>query len=286
MSYAPNTILAARTYIIGRTGLNPAAVGIVGDVAHGGEGYHSGWDGLRLAYGRDDYSVSESPRDGNPTDAAMALDIGEFKGWLDFNRWLVAQCKAGAADTQDIREVIYTLGDGVVRRWDRLGVRSGGDDSHLFHTHLSYFRDSEGKDKTALFRRYFEGGSAASEDDDDMGFITRSGPVGPNTVKTYGIPPANPVVVSLSGDIGNDKAKFRVVAFDGNGNVLPLSLYVKGKWDAAKPELGPTITTGVSAFISVKLGTRSISVQRVPADKADKADKHVDVSIEILPKAA
>ena len=47
----------------------------------------------------------------------------------------------------------------MVRRWDRLGRRSTGDDSHLWHTHFSFFRDSTsaGRDQTPLFRRYLTG---------------------------------------------------------------------------------------------------------------------------------
>src|SRR5690606_6657845 len=60
-------------------------------------------------------------------------------------------------DTKDIREVIYSLDGKNVKRWDRLKRRTSGDSSHTFHTHISYFRDSETRDKTALFARYLNG---------------------------------------------------------------------------------------------------------------------------------
>jgi hypothetical protein len=41
--------------------------------------------------------------------------------------------------------MIYTPDGKTVARWDRLGKRSTGDSSHLWHTHLSFFRDSEGR---------------------------------------------------------------------------------------------------------------------------------------------
>lgn len=158
MSYAPATTLAARSYLLSR-GVPADGLGIVGDTAHGNEGYHCGWDRLSRGYGTGDYSYGESPRDRVKSNAAMALDIGGMsEQWTeDFNVWLVAQCAAGTPDTQDIREVIYRTRDDKVRRWDRLGRRTSGDLSHLWHTHISYFRDSESRDKTALFRRYFEG---------------------------------------------------------------------------------------------------------------------------------
>lgn len=172
MTYAPATLMGARSYLIGQ-GLPGASIGIVGDTAHGGQGYHSGLDDLLNAYGYGDYSVSESSRDGHPSNAAMALDVGGIGNLQEFSNWLVAQCRAGTADTQDIREVIYSPDGNVVRRWDRLGVRSSGDDSHLWHTHISYFRDSESRDKTGLFRRFFEGEDDMAFDDNDKASLAQ-----------------------------------------------------------------------------------------------------------------
>lgn len=161
MTYAPQSLMDARRYIVEHFGVSAAAVGIVGDAAHRG-GYHCGSD--RTVSG--DYSVVESTRDRlGLTQAASALDIGMFtktvggtrRDLKHFSRWLVDQCRAGTPDTADIREVIYSPDGRVVKRWDRLGRRSSGDDSHLWHTHISYHRDSESRDKTGLFRRYIEG---------------------------------------------------------------------------------------------------------------------------------
>jgi hypothetical protein len=172
MTYAPTSIKAARELLIahldyhpGSTGyvndLDPDEVGISGDVTHAATGtsYHLGKTQLRAGA----YSVVESPRDSRGlTDAAAALDIGEFRVSVGakfhtlrtFSAWLVVQCSTGAPDTADIREVIYSLDGNTVKRWDRLKKRTGGPSSHRSHTHISYFRDSEGRDKTALFRRY------------------------------------------------------------------------------------------------------------------------------------
>ncbi|WP_320066971.1 hypothetical protein [Micromonospora sp. RTGN7] len=152
--------------------LEPAEVGIVGDAAHLG-GYHCGSD--RVVTG--DYSVVESPRDrAGLTLDASALDVGGFAvasggrthDLRSFSLWCVAQCVAGTADTQDIREIIYSPDGASVRRWDRLGRRTTGDTSHLWHTHFSFFRDSTkaGRAQTGLFRRYLTTIGLIEEEDD------------------------------------------------------------------------------------------------------------------------
>ncbi|MET8553189.1 hypothetical protein ABZU24_31760 [Micromonospora zamorensis] len=171
--------MAVRTLLLthldnspGPDDLDPAEVGIVGDPAHRG-GYHCGSD--RVVSG--DYSVVESPRDraGLTLDAA-ALDVGPFEvrsggrthTLATFSAWCVAQCAANAADTRDIREIIYSLDGSTVKRWDRLGKRSTGDSSHRWHTHFSFFRDAikAGRDQRPLFRRYLS--SIGLLEDDDM----------------------------------------------------------------------------------------------------------------------
>ncbi|MER5702562.1 hypothetical protein ABT023_11520 [Micromonospora sp. NPDC002296] len=161
MTRAPKNLLNVRTLLLSYLkNLDPAAVGIVGDPAHRG-GYHCGSDRVVT----NDYSVVESPRDRSGlTLDASGLDIGSFTArsagrthdLRSFSVWCVQQCTAGAADTRDVREIIYSPDGKVVRRWDRLGKRTTGDNSHLWHTHFSFFRDSTkaGRDQTPLFRRY------------------------------------------------------------------------------------------------------------------------------------
>lgn len=193
MTTAPATLKAARLLLLEHldihedtsrysADLDPNEVGIVGDTAHaeGGDSYHLGADQIRARNGRDRYSVDESPRDkAGLTGDASALDIGWFEvrvagkihNLRTFSIWLVAQCKAGTADTRDIREVIYSPDGKTVKRWDRLGRRTTGDRSHLTHTHGSYFRDATkaGRDQTAVFRRYLtEIGLLAGEPEEDM----------------------------------------------------------------------------------------------------------------------
>ncbi|SBT44371.1 hypothetical protein [Micromonospora auratinigra] len=170
MTSAPANLIAVRslllTYLnvdknVGKDAdLEPGEVGIVGDASHLG-GYHCGADRVVA----NDYSVVESSRDSSGlTLNASALDIGMFSvasggrthTLRSMSNWLVAQCVAGAADSTDIREIIYSPDGSTVKRWDRLGRRTTGDSSHLTHTHISFFRDSTkaNRDQTPLFRRY------------------------------------------------------------------------------------------------------------------------------------
>ncbi|MFE7868854.1 hypothetical protein ACFUYE_00680 [Micromonospora humida] len=176
MTTAPANLLAVRRLLLDTIkGLDPAAVGIVGDPAHRG-GYHCGSDRVVS----NDYSVVESSRDRTGlTLYASGLDIGWFEVRVDgkthnlytFNRWMVAQLDANAPDSRDIREWIYTLDGKSVRRWDRLKRRTSGDKSHLYHSHGSFFRDSikAGRDQNPLFRRYLTSiGLLAPTVEDDM----------------------------------------------------------------------------------------------------------------------
>ncbi|MFF0122752.1 hypothetical protein ACFYP0_11160 [Micromonospora arida] len=179
MTRAPANLLAVRSLLLthldnapGPDDLDPGEVGIVGDSSHRG-GYHCGSDRVVP----NDYSVVESPRDraGLTLDAA-ALDVGQFdvrsggrsNTLSSFSVWCVAQCVANAADTRDIREIIYSPDGSTVKRWDRLGKRTTGDSSHRWHTHFSFFRDAikAGRDQRPLFRRYLS--SIGLLEDDDM----------------------------------------------------------------------------------------------------------------------
>lgn len=176
MTFAPKSILDVRRLIQTHIPqLSAVELGIVGDDSHANSGtsYHLGEDALRST----SYSIVESPRDrAGLSDAASALDVGWFKITVkgkthtlrDLSAWMVGQCRANEADTRDIREIIYSPDGETVKRWDKLGIRSSGDDSHLTHTHVSWFRDSENRDKTALFRRWFQHIGAIDTPEDDM----------------------------------------------------------------------------------------------------------------------
>ena len=101
--------------------------------------------------------------------------------------WLVLHAQAGDPLASDVREIIYSPDGLKVWRWDAVagGPPSigGGDDTHLWHTHISYFRDSEARDKVALFRAYYE---------DDMSYEYKAErwllDGGPGHVTTLGAP--------------------------------------------------------------------------------------------------
>lgn len=164
MTYAPATILAARAYLKGQDAdLSDPELGIVGGPSHIAEGtsYHLGRTQIKM--NKNPYSVRTARDKAGLTDAASALDVDDDLDELRaLSVWAVEQCRAGAPDTLDIREIIYSP-DGVrVLRWDRERGQSSqpipdNDLSHRTHTHFSYYRDSELRDKVGLFRRFFEG---------------------------------------------------------------------------------------------------------------------------------
>ncbi|GAA1036329.1 hypothetical protein GCM10009557_46740 [Virgisporangium ochraceum] len=161
MSYPDPALTQARNYLISR-GIPGASIGIVGDQSHRSKGgYHVGNDVLaRIGKLHTDYSKRQTDLDRPGSNAAMALDIGGLSGreLYELTSWLIAQCRAGTADTRNIREIIGRRSpSGGVTRYDALGILpDSGSDDHESHTHISYFRDSEGQDKTSLFVRYFE----------------------------------------------------------------------------------------------------------------------------------
>lgn len=145
------------------TGHGGKNLGIKGDVPHAARGvsYHLGKDELIDTA----YSIqSRRDRDGL-TNAASAIDLGKLERRLAnlqaFSRWLVARCMADSVVRKDIREIIYTPDGRKVQRYSGIDnkIHTGpgnGDRSHRTHTHISYFRDSEAKDKVFAFRPFFE----------------------------------------------------------------------------------------------------------------------------------
>lgn len=167
MTYVPAPLSQLQLYMRHQTGLPPDSLGVYPDDDHDG-GYHCGWDrrSLDSSGALHDYSWQESPRDwDHKTDAARAFDCGMFPRLREMSIWMVQQCQAGAPDTADIREIIYSPDGKVVLRWDRLKIRGGGDPSHLTHTHFSFFADAETRDKISPFERFFEGGSVSRNTD-------------------------------------------------------------------------------------------------------------------------
>lgn len=166
MTYAPPTLRYLEAYWIAQRGV---ASGIVGNAAHVAKGtsYHLGRSQLKPGA----YSAA-LPRDvAGLTEAASAIDLGALDGSLvnlqAFSVWLVGQCQAHAPGSADIREIIYTPdGNLPIHRWSDPDQQvytgpGNGDNSHLWHTHVSYYRDSEASDKIGLFAPYFGGSGMA-----------------------------------------------------------------------------------------------------------------------------
>lgn len=165
MTYAPPTLRELGAFWEQYGGVN---LGIVGDVRHV-VGYHCGRDRIysSAGLGDDDYSVQQKRDKAGLTDAAAAIDLGRLSGSLEklyqFSSWLVASCQAGDIGAADVREIIYSPDGEKVQRYSGVDgeIHTGpgnGDASHIGHTHVSYFRDSEERDKLALFAPYFEDG--------------------------------------------------------------------------------------------------------------------------------
>jgi hypothetical protein len=153
MSYAPTRLLELRDYLKKHTGLSDAALGIVGDSSHT-HGYHLGKD--RTPPG--DYSTTSSRDRAGLTNAASASDIGNFPELVELTGWMVAEARAGRRP--DTREIIGPGTNGRAYRWARetgwrADIRPNGD-SHEFHVHESWFRDSESRDKIQFFKAFFE----------------------------------------------------------------------------------------------------------------------------------
>ena len=165
MTVAPSKLSELQTFLKAKTSLKAVSIGIVGNSKHK-SGYHLGRDRIfkHGGQGENDYSVKTDRDTAGLSDAASAMDIGSFKGFRRMSKFIVSEARANAPDTRDIREIIFSPDGKEVLRWDReRGVASKpkpgeADDSHLSHTHVSWYRDSQHDDKTGVFRRFFDGG--------------------------------------------------------------------------------------------------------------------------------
>jgi len=176
MSLAPKTLLDLQSYWIAQGGVS---LGIVGNAVHC-KGYHLGRDRIYGAcacrpknicvpgLGSRDYSVQTARDKAGLSNAVAALDLGKLGGSLAnlhaFSAWLVERCRTNQPGTADFREIIYSPDGKTVLRWDRerghaSAPRPGeADASHLTHTHISFYRDSEARDKRPVFEPYFDDG--------------------------------------------------------------------------------------------------------------------------------
>lgn len=164
MSSNPPSLRALGSYWVSQGGVN---LGVVGTRRTHRRGYHLGRnrifgpDGVGAA----DYSVQTARDKAGLSNAASAIDLGRLDGSLvklyEFSAWLVEQCRADAPGTRDIREIIFSPDGRHVYGYNREAgvasrpIRGYGDRSHITHTHISFYRDSEARDKRPLFAPFF-----------------------------------------------------------------------------------------------------------------------------------
>lgn len=180
MTFVPESLLKIRRLFMARfPGITAAEFGIAGGPDHvlTGTSYHLGADQLKM--GRNPYSA-RTQRDLNGlSNAASAFDITNRIGvqlLRDLSVWLVAQCRAKAADTLDIREIIFSPDGNAVLTWDReRGVSSfampRGGLSHREHTHIDWYRDSEFRDRHSVFERFFKEREAVAINETDFNVL-------------------------------------------------------------------------------------------------------------------
>ena len=161
-------------------------LGIVGDTKHKqrGTSYHLGSSDLIDGA----YSTKLKRDRKGLTNPASALDLGKLNKRIGklrkFSNWLVEQAEEGL--TPDIREIIWSPDGKEVRRWDshldkvivslrrrkdgsiKVVTEANGDESHFWHTHISFYRDSEARPKVDYFQTFFDQPIPDPKPDDDL----------------------------------------------------------------------------------------------------------------------
>lgn len=297
MTYAPADLLAVADYLVAHLDLAPGVaravdlergeIGIVGDPKHAvSGGYHEGVDDLRRV-GRltTDYSRRESVRDLVSSDAASALDIGDFDVTVNgrqitlrsLSTAIAEACRAGDPRTRDIREIIYSPDGNAVRRFDRIGVRSGGDASHRWHTHVSFFRDSEGRRNAAdnfggLLQEIIEGIGGRVDMDFNQAqkldgifnlfptvkLDTDATPDGKGTLKDFPVP-LTAAVKALAADVGALKA-----APAADAGQLAAAL-------AGNEAFVATLAAAVASHVNQQAGATPEQVRAIVDEQLDQA---------------
>jgi hypothetical protein len=158
---APADLLGLRSKLQQLTGLSPVDVGIVGDAAHARSGgYHIGRTGLREAGVWDsDYSVRLTRDRTGATESASAMDVGcnwrqGRAVWIRWNNLLANALRAGEVGLMTVRAINYSP-DGKLRwRIDRQSAfrTESSSDTVDIHTHIEWYRDTEGQRQACLDR--------------------------------------------------------------------------------------------------------------------------------------
>jgi hypothetical protein len=158
---APADLIQLQKAIIVVTGLPADAVGIKGDKKHADKGvsYHLGKDQIKK--NKNPYSVRLKRDVNGLTNAASAMDIGDDwprggrEAWKRFNNLLVAALQGGDPALATIRATNFSPDGSQRKRADRqLAFRIGDSDDNVdIHTHIEWYRDTEGHRDGACITR-------------------------------------------------------------------------------------------------------------------------------------
>lgn len=225
MTFAPPTLVALGAWWTAQGGVN---LGIVGDAGHAARGvsYHLGRDDLVP----DAYSIRTARDRAGLSNAASAIDLGKLDGSYvklrTFSRWLVEQARSNADGTDDMREIIYSPDGVTVLRWDRergyasLPQSGEADNTHLAHTHISFYRDAEFRDHRTAFYSWGDSMSIYTRREATGTAIMKAG----TRVRGYR-PAANGWTVALSHDFtAQGTARFGAQLSRITGSTVPASL--------------------------------------------------------------
>jgi hypothetical protein len=153
---APADLKSLRAAVMQETGITDVVeVGIVGDVAHAARGgYHISGDDINRA-GRfgSDFSTKRARDHFLPNPFACAVDIGDDwprggrAAWLRFGN-NVAWELIHTDEMPSIRAINYSPDGTSKKRFDRANRADGvidSTDTVTIHTHIEFWRDSEGR---------------------------------------------------------------------------------------------------------------------------------------------
>jgi hypothetical protein len=176
---APADLVQLQKAILKATGLSANAVGIKGDKKHAEKGvsYHLGKDQIKRA--KNPYSVRLQRDVKGLTNAASAMDIGDDwprggrEAWKRFNNLLVAALQAGDPALGTIRATNFSPDGSERKRADRQKAFrvEGSDDNVEIHTHIEWYRDTEGQRAGACTTRIVELIEQAITGNEQEGFL-------------------------------------------------------------------------------------------------------------------
>lgn len=158
MSMAPQSLKEVKRYLVSKTGKAGANFGIRGFVGKKRVwGYHLGKSDIfgPGGYGWRDYSVKRKRDRAGLTEASSAMDIRlNIPTLKDLVVYLRAEAAAGRAD---LMEILGPDANGQAKRYAKPAWNKAlrADDSHKWHVHVSFPRDTEFDDRVAMFEGFF-----------------------------------------------------------------------------------------------------------------------------------